>query len=78
MITLTGKIKTGYITSSNTAVIMLVDNENVEYKCYLNIIRTPDLFDHVVHSKFGEEISLKLQSHKDQKSGEQKYIVYGN
>lgn len=57
--------------------IINVKSKDKIYRCYINKLRTPDLFESLRNIKFGSTMSLHGKKLKNQLTGEDNYIIYG-
>ena len=76
MVNISGMLSSGKLVGT-TAIITLIQN-NVVYDCYINSVRTPELFEKIKGMHYGTELSFSATKTKCQyQSDMYKYIVQG-
>lgn len=72
-----GKFISGHYSGSTSATITIMDknDESIIYKCNINKLRTPDIYDQLKNIHPGSLMVLNGAKVKNQVTGEHQYII---
>lgn len=72
-----GKFISGHYSGDTSAIVTLMDknDENTVYKCNINKLRTPDIYDQLKNVQVGSLMILNGSKVKNQVTGESQYII---